>query len=439
MSTFILLWLGQTISLIGSGLTSFALGVSIYQTNGSIAQFSLIYLCAELPAILVAPLSGTIVDRYNRRWVMIISDSGAGLSTLALALLFWSDRWQIGYVYLAVVFSSLCKGFQWPAYYATPTLLVAQKDFGRANGLIQLGEAAAKLFSPALAGMLVTKIAVEGVMAIDFVSFFLALLVLLIVRFPNHQKKHKNSSKTDKQSWWEDLTYGWNYLVARRGLFLLLMFFVMVNFALGLTQVLITPMVLGFTNAQVLGNVLSVGGCGWLLGAVLMSLWRGPTRKIRGAIGGEILLGLNMLIVGLKPSVTLIGITLFLGLFNIPIIVTCANAIRQIKVVTEAQGRVFATWRAIAYASFPFAYLIASPLADRVFNPLLTADGILADSLGKVMGTGETRGIGLLFVVMGLAIIIIAIAAYHNPHLRLVEDRLPDIDDFKHPSSETDP
>ena len=432
MSTFILLWLGQTISLIGSGLTSFALGVSIYQTNGSIAQFSLIYLCAELPAILIAPLSGTIVDRYNRRWIMIVSDSGAGLSTLVLAWLFWSDRPEIGFVYLAIVFSSLCKGFQWPAYYATPTLLVAQQDFGRANGLIQLGEAAAKLFSPALAGILVTRIAVEGVMAIDFMSFIFALLVLFIVPFPNYQKNQKDSSQTSTQSWWQDLTYGWDYLVARRGLLLLLMFFVIVNFALGLTQVLITPMVLGFSNARVLGNILSIGGCGWLLGAVLMSLWRGPTRKIQGVIGGELLLGLNMLIMGLKPSVTLIGITLFLGLLNIPIIVTCANGIRQIKVASEAQGRVFAIWGAIAYASFPVAYLVASPLADRLFNPLLTADGILANSLGKVMGIGDTRGIGLLFVVMGLAISIIAIVAYQNPRLRLVENELADIDLTSH-------
>lgn len=439
MPTFILLWLGQTVSLIGSGLTSFALGVSIYQTNGSIAQFSLIYLCAELPAIIIAPLSGTIVDRFNRRWIMIVSDSGAGLSTLVLALLFWSDSWEVFHVYLAITFGSLCKGFQWPAYYATPTLLVDPKNFGRANGLIQLGKASAQLFSPALAGILVTKTTVEGVMAIDFVSFFFALLTILIVRFPDRKKNQEKFSKTKKQSWWEDLTYGWNYLIVRQGLFLLLMFFMIVNFAVGLTQVLITPMVLSFSNVQVLGNILSIGGCGWLLGAVLMSVWRGPKKKIRGVIGGEILLGLNMLIVGLKPSVTLIGITLSLGLFNIPIIVTCANAIRQIKVATEAQGRVFAIWGAVAYVSFPFAYLVASPLTDRVFNPLLTPNGLLADSLGRVMGVGETRGIGLLFVVMGLAIIIIAIAAYQNPHLRLVEDRLPDMDNFKPQDTEIEP
>ena len=437
MLTFIVVWLGQTISLIGSGLTSFALGVSIYQANGSIAQFSLIYLCAELPAILIAPLAGTIADRYNRRWVMIVSDSGAGISTLIVALLFWSDRWEISHVYLAIAFGSLCKGFQWPAYYATPTLLVAQKDYGRANGLIQLGEAAAKLFSPALAGILLTRIAVEGVMAIDFASFLFALLVLAIVRFPNHHQE--NFTKASQQSWWKDLTYGWNYLVARRGLFLLLMFFVMVNFALGLTQVLITPMVLSFADAQVLGNILSIGGCGWLLGAVVMSFWGGTKRRIFGVIGGEILLGLNMLIMGFKPSVSLIGIALFLGLFNIPIIVGCANAIRQIKVATEAQGRVFAIWGAIAYASFPVAYLAASPLAEQIFNPLLMPNGRFANSVGKVIGVGETRGIGLLFVVMGLAIIVTAIAAYQNPHLRLVEDELADIDDFVLQNTEIDP
>ena len=437
MPTFIFLWLGQTISLIGSGLTSFALGVSIYQTNGSIAQFSLIYLYAELPAILIAPLAGAIADKYDRRWVMIVSDSGAGFSTLVVALLFWSDRWQISYIYLAIAFSSLCKGFQFPAYYATPTLLVAQKDFGRANGLIQLGEAAAKLFSPALAGLLVSRIAVEGVIALDFASFIFALLVLTIVRFPEYKKSDDNSTRS-KSLWWQDLNFGWNYLVAKRGLFLLLTFFVVVNFALGLTQVLITPMVLSFTNAQVLGNILSFGGCGWLLGAVVMSIWGGPKRRIQGVIGSEILLGFSMVIMGLRPSVISIGITLFIGLFNIPIIVGCANAIRQIKVVPEAQGRVFAIWGAIAYCSFPVAYLVASPLAEKVFNPLLMIDGKLANSLGKVMGIGEARGIGLLFVTMGLAIMAIAVAAYQNPRLRLVEDDLIDIDNFVAKSTEID-
>ncbi|WP_088241850.1 MFS transporter [Calothrix rhizosoleniae] len=423
MPTFIFLWLGQTISLIGSGLTSFALGVSIYQTNSSIAQFSLIYFCTELPAILIAPLSGAIADKYDKRWVMIVSDTGAGFSTLIMAWLFWSDRWEISYIYLAIAFGSLCRGFQWPAYYATPTLLVSQKDFGRANGLIQLGEAAAKLFSPALAGILVGKIAVEGVMGIDFASFIFALLVLAIVRFPKYTNHRNRDIETSQQTWWQDLTFGWKYLLARRGLFLLLTFFVVVNFALGITQVLITPMILGFANAQVLGNILSFGGCGWLLGAVIMSIWGGPKRRIKGIICGEIMLGCCMVIMGLKPSAILISITLFIGLFNIPIFVGCANAIRQIKVATEAQGRVFAIWGAIAYASFPLAYLVASPLAERVFNPLLKSDGRLVNSLGLIMGVGETRGIGLLFVTLGIAIITIAIAAYQNPDLRYVEDQ----------------
>jgi hypothetical protein len=318
-----------------------------------------------------------------------------------------------------------CKGFQVPAYYATPTLLVAKQDFGRANGFIQLGEAAAKLFSPALAGMLVGKIALEEVMAIDLVTFAISLLVLMVVRFPQYRKSNNNSAVTSQQSWWQDLTFGWNYLLARRGLLLLLTFFVITNFAIGLTQVLITPMVLSFTNAGVLGNILSFGGCGWLLGALVMSLWGGPQRRIKGIIGCEILLGFSMFLMGLRPSITLISMTLFVGLFNIPIIVGCANAIRQIKVAPEAQGRVFAMWGAIAWSSFPVAYLVASPLAENIFSPLLMADGKLANSLGKVIGVGAGRGIGLLFAVMGLA--IMAIAAYQNSHLRLVEDNLVDI------------
>ena len=431
MPTFVFLWLGQTISLIGSGLTGFALGVSVYQINGSIAQFSLIYFCTELPAILIAPLAGAIADRYDKRWVMIVSDIGAGLCTLIMAWLFWSDRQNIGYIYLAVAMSSICKGFQLPAYYASPTLLVFPKDFGRANGLIQLGEAAAKLFSPALAGVLVSRIAVAGVMTVDFASFVIALSVLAIVRFPQDRAHRDRDLKTGRSQWWQDLTFGWKYLQTRRGLLLLLTFFVVVNFALGITQVLITPMILGFSNPQVLGNILSFGGCGWLLGAVVMSVWGGPKSRIKGIIGGEILLGCSMVVMGLQPSAILVGITLFIGLFNIPIFVGCANAIRQVKVATAAQGRVFAIWGAIAYASFPLAYLVASPLAERIFNPLLKPNGRLADSLGAIIGVGETRGIGLLFVVLGMVIIITAIAAYQNPDLRYVEHDLVDNNDTR--------
>ena len=333
MPTFILVWLGQVVSLIGSGLTGFTLGIWVYQTTDSATQFSLIYLCTELPALLVAPVGGAIADRWDRRWLMILSDTGSGLSTLAIALIFWLGHLEIWHIYLAIVVSSICQGFQWPAYYATPTLLVAKKHFGRANGMIQLGKAAGQLFSPVLAGILVSKIQVSGVILIDFATFSWALLTLLVVRFPKHHKS--NEKKESKTRLRQEISSGWNYLLKFPGLLMMLIFFVVTNFTIGLVQVLITPMVLGFTNAEILGRILSLGGSGWLFGAILMSVWGGPKKKVYGVFGFELLLGFSILVAGLRPSSLLITIATFSFFFSVPIIIGCANAIRQVKVVPE--------------------------------------------------------------------------------------------------------
>ena len=423
MSTFIFVWLGQVISLIGSGLTGFALGVSVYQTTGSATQFSLIYLFTELPAIIVAPVAGAIADRCDRRWVMILSDTGSGISTALIALLLWFGQLEIWHIYLAMAASSTCKGFQFPAYAATPTLLITKKHFGRANGMIQLGKAVGQLFSPILAGLLIGIIQVKGVILIDLVTFSLAILTLIVVRFPQPQKTHLTTQKSIR----EDISYGWKYILARPGLLMILVFFIITNFTIGLVQVLITPMVLGFTNAEILGRILSLGGSGWLLGAIVMSTWGGPTRRINGVFGFELLLGFSIVVAGLRPSSLLITLAAFAFFFSVPLITGCSNAIWQVKVEPEVQGRVFAMRGAIAWSSFPLAYLVAGPLADYVFQPLLMEGGILTNTVGKFIGVGAGRGISLLFVLVGIFIMLATIVAYRYPPIRLVEDELPDI------------
>lgn len=425
MPRFILIWLGQVISLIGSGLTGFALGVWVYQTTGSVTQFSLIYLFTELPAILVAPLAGAIADRWDRRWVMILSDLGSGLATATIVLLLWLGQLEIWHIYLAMAFSSTCQGFQLPAYYAIPTLLVDKEDFGRANGMIQLGKAAGHLFSPILAGILVEIIQVKGVILIDFATFGFAVLTLLVVQLPSYQKS--SESRQDKNSLWGEISYGWNYILARPGLLMMLMFFVVTNFTIGLAQVLITPMVLSFTNAQTLGRILSLAATGWLFGGILMSTWGGPKRRVYGVFAFELILGISIFFAGVRPSPILITAAAFMFFFSVPIITGSSNAIWQVKVAPEVQGRVFAMRGAIAWSSFPLAYIIAGPLADYIFQPLLLPGGLLVDSIGKLIGVGAGRGIGLLFILIGIFIVVATIIAYQYPRIRLVEDELPDI------------
>lgn len=424
MPTFSLIWFGQVISLIGNGLTSFALGIWVYQTTGSTTQFALIYLFTELPAILVAPLARIVADRYNRRWIMIFSDTGSGLAVLAIAICLSLGQLEVWQIYLFLGISSVCKGFQEPAYHTTPTLLVSPKNFGRANGMIQLSKAAGYLFSPFIAGWLLAKIQIQGVIYLDFTTFLFALATLLVIRLPKITKTE--AKRSSSQRFWQKISLGWNYIRARTGLLVMLLLFMMTNFTIGLVQVLITPMVLGFADAQVLGIILSLGASGWIIGGVLMSIWGGFQRQVLGLFIFEFCLGLAVLIAGLRPSAVLITIAAFGFFFTVPMIVSSSNRIWQCQVPSQIQGRVFALRGAIAWASFPLAYLIAGPLAEHVFQPLLVPGGLLTTSVGRAIGIGTGRGIGLLFILIGIFIMLATVTIYQYSPIRLIEEQLPD-------------
>lgn len=424
MQKFILVWFGQVISLIGSGLTSFALGVWVYQNTYSVTQFALIYLFAELPALIVAPFAGVLADRWDRRLVMIVSDIVASFNTLSIVLLMLTGWLNIWYIYITVTIRSVCKGFQEPAYTAAITQLLPKKHFGRASGMIQLGIAAGHLFSPILAGILVASIQVQGVIFVDFVTFLFAQFTLLMIRFPKLEKASNNQVKNTDIL--QDITYGFAYILAQPGFLMLVIFFAITNFAIGIAQVLLTPMILSFTNATVLGIVLSIGGSGWLLGSIFISVHGGFKRRIYGVIGCELLLGLSILLVGLQPNVLLITTAAFVSFFCIPIITSSANTIWQVKVPPDVQGRVFAVRGMLAWSSFPVAYIVAGPMADYVFEPLLAPNGALAKTIGLLIGVGKGRGIGLLFILLGAFIMLVTVTAYQYPRLRLIEDELPD-------------
>ena len=421
---FVLIWFGQLTSLVGSGLTSFALGVLVYQTTDSVTAYALIVLCTMAPNVLLSPLAGALVDRWDRRWAMILSDTGAGLSTLAIVLLLITGRFELWPICLATAASSAFSAFQWPAYSAATTLLVPKKQYGRANGMVQLGRAIGLIASPALAGFLVAQIEVWGVILIDFATFLFAVLTLLLVRIP--RPAPTPAGEAAKGSLWGEIVYGWTYLTARPGLLGLLIIFALTNFLLGAVMVLFTPLVLSFTDARALGAMTSIGASGMLFGGLAMSVWGGPKRRIHGVLGFLLLEGLALSIGGLRPSVPLITLAAFGFFFSFPIVNASSDAIWQSKVAPDVQGRVFAMRSTIAMSFMPLAYVLAGPLADRVFEPLLAVGGPLAGSVGQLVGVGPGRGIGLMLVAMGLGIVLATAASVLYPRIRLVEDELPD-------------
>jgi len=424
MRTFLVIWFGQLISTLGSGLTGFALGVWIYQETGSATLFAMNMLAVAVPNLLISPLAGALVDRWDRRWVMILSDTGAGLSTLVVFLLLFTNRLEIWHVYLISAISAAFSTFQWPAYSAATSTLVPKEQLGRAGGMVQIGEAISQIIAPAVAGALYVTTGLYGVVLIDFLTFAFAVGSLLFVRIP--RPKVSAEGEQSKGSLWKEATYGWKYIVARPGLLGLLLVFAATNFFSGLMQPLLAPLVLDMTSADMLGYLGSVIGIGMLLGTLIMSAWGGPKRKVHGVLGFLMLGGLFTTMLGLRPSIPLMTVSGFLMMMTFPVVNGSSQAIWQSKVALDVQGRVFSVRRMIAWSTTPVAFALAGPLADQVFKPLLMEGGALANSVGQVIGVGPGRGVGLMFIILGLCNVLVAAGGYLNSRVYHVEDDLPD-------------
>ncbi|MEK7785117.1 MAG: MFS transporter [Chloroflexota bacterium] len=424
MLAFGIVWFGQVISFIGSGMSSFALGVWVYQKTGSITQFALTSLFILLPRVALGPLAGTLVDRWDRRRVLIISDAGGGLSILPIVLLILAGRLEIWHIYLAIFMSGIFDTLRWPAMTAATTQLVSKEHFGRASGMLQIVSAGTMLVSPFVAGALIGTIGLQGVVLADFATFLFAILTILLVRIPRPETTAEGLA--GKGSLLHESTYGWKYIKARSGLLALLVFLAIANFLIELNAVLFTPMILSFASTAALGMAMSLGGIGYLVGSIIMSAWGGAKRRINTVMVSMLLVGLFMAMIGLRASIPLVTISLFLCLVFYPITVSSNQAIWQSKVAPDVQGRVFAIRQAFILATPLLAYLVTGPLADRVFEPLLEAGGPLAGSVGQIIGVGPGRGAGLLFISAGLFLVFASVIGYLYPRLRLVEDELPD-------------
>ena len=422
---FALVWFGQLVSLTGSGLTDFALSVWVFQRTGSTTQSALTFLFFAVPRILLSPLAGTLVDRWDRRRAMLLSDTGAALTTLAIALLLLADRLEVWHVYLATAASSALGAFQRPAYRATITLLIPKQHYGRASGLVSLARAIPSLVSPPLAGFLIVAVGLNGVILIDFATYVFAALTLLLVRFPRPERSVEGAAA--QGSLLREAAAGWAYIARRPGLLGLMIFASATHFLGVTTEVLLTPYLLSFTTADVLGLVVSATGAGLLVGGFIMSAWGGPKRRIRGILGFELFIAVCTILMGLRASPILIGAAAFAYFAGIELADGSSHALWQSKVAPDFQGRVFAMNDMIALLALPLGILITAPLAEFVFEPMLTENGALSSSVGQIIGVGPGRGIALVFILTGLFNTAAVIAGYLYPRIRLVEDELPDV------------
>jgi hypothetical protein len=414
--SFLVLWLGQVVSLLGTSLSGFALGIWVYETTGSVTQFAIVALTTSLPRVLLAPVAGALVDRWSRKRMMILGDTGAGLSTLGILLLLSFSTIEPWHIYVATAFAAVCSVAQAPAYAASVPLLVPDRHLGRANGMVQLGEAAARIAAPISAGALLGIVGLRGIVLIDLATFVYAISTLLFVHIPSPTKT--TTGLAGNGTLRDEIRAGWRYLRTQRGLLVLVMLFTVSNFFMGMVEVLVTPLVLATGTPVALSQVMTIGGIGMLVGSLTMAVWGGPRRRVLGVLGFMTFEGIFMVTGGATPQFICFAVAAFGFFFSVPIENGCTRALLQSTVPADMQGRVFAVASAMAHSAMPLGYSVAGPLADRVFSPLLAPTGDLADSVGAVIGTGPGRGIGFMFISAGMLYIALSILGLASPRLR---------------------
>lgn len=420
LNMFFLVIFGQLFSVLGSGLTGIALGVWVFAQTGAVGDFAAISSASLIPGILVLPIAGAIVDRYDRRLVMLFSDIMMAVPIAVMAVLMATGSLEIWHIYVTSAVGSVARSFHRPAFVASIAQIIPKQYLGHANGIVQLASSSSEMIAPLVGVALYSTIGMANIFILDFLSFVVAIATLAIVRFPNTLFRKR------EETFLKEVLMGWKFIVKRTGMMYMIAFFLIGNILFGLATVLIQPLVLSFGSAPDLAAVTTLGAIGAMTGGLLMSIWGGTKRMATGMVGFVILEGLFMILAGLRPNVILTAAGVFGIWFSVTLVNTHWQSLIQTKVGLELQGRVLATNQMIAMSSMPIGYLLAGTLADSVFNTAMNPGGSLAGVLGPIIGVGQGRGIGLLIICVGVLVMGWAIAGFNFKPLRNMEDDMED-------------
>jgi MFS family permease len=431
IKAFVVIWIGQFLSMAGSYMTSFALGIWAWEKTGSAQALALVGVFTYAPLIIATPLVGVLVDRWNRKLVMMLSDLGAVISSVVVFVLYISGNLEVWHIYATTAFASAFQAFQWPAYSASVTLMIPKEHYNRASGMISMVENLSNIIGPVLAGALIGVIGVRGILIIDMATFLIAIISLLLVVIPQPEVKR---IKATFQQFWQDVVFGFRYIFSRPGLLRLQIVFFFANFMTVIGWAVLSPMVLARTgDAQVLGFVESFAAVGGLVGAVFLMIWGGPKRLVNGILIGWVLNGLlGRFLMGISGEPWVWMISVFLLAFFMPTINGSNQTLWQKKVPPDQQGRVFAVRRFIAQITIPISMGLSGWLGDNVFEPAFTSPtGWGARLFGGVFGTGPGSGLSLMIAISGLLVAVVGVIGMFSSHIRQVETQLPDSDQEK--------
>lgn len=428
MQALLVIWIGQIVSGIASSITAVALPIWIFSMTGRGTAVGLLEFFFFGSYLLFALFAGVLIDRYNRKMMMLVYDF-MSLSAIAVLLVLQSSgALQVWHLYAAAVFQGIGFAFQSPSYTAAITSMVPKKQYIRANGLMSLLNDGPDVFGPLLAGVLYLLIGLNGILALNLLALVLSIGALLFVDVPSQPHTYE---KLSAKRLLIQTSFGIRYIFRRPGLLGLQLIFFLGNLFSGiaLSTAALFPMILlrSGNDTQAVGIIQSIGALMAVISGIFLTAWGGVRRPIRAILWGWIissLFGLTFLGVGHFFIYWLLGIALN-TIFE-PVVNVSMDTLLQTKIPPAVQGRVFSASDFLSQALIPFTPLLAGLFGDRIFEPAMKPGGPLVGVFGWLVGTGPGSGFGLLILICGIGGTLIGLSGYLVKDIRDLDQQMPD-------------
>lgn len=414
-----MIWVGQLVSTIGSYITAFAFTLWIWDITESATALAMVSFFSQLPSIPMTLVAGIIVDRWNRKHLMILGDSVAILSTVSIGILHLTHQLHLWHLYLA---ASLNGGFgqiQQLAYQASISTLVPPSQLTRANSMNSSVHYGSVIVGPALAGVLYPLVGLSGILLIDGLTFGVAIATLLRTTIPQPPPQ----SSTSDEPLFSKLTLGFRTVWRQPSLRSLLLISTLFWFFHDFGNALYDPMILARSggSAQVLASTATAAGLGGVLGAIVLSAWGGPKRAVHGMLAGFVGAGISKTLFGLGRSPHIWIPAQFCSSLNFPLLGSSETALWMRNIAPAMQGRVFAANALVVQGGSAIATVMAGPLADRVFEPLLQSRHSLSHLFTPIVGREPGAGIAILYLLSSIGLIGIGLSGYTLKPLQRLE------------------
>ena len=404
LKSFIILWLTQSFSALGSAMTNFALVIWLYNDSGSALTTAMLTVCSYAPYVLMSIFAGAVSDKWNKKTIMLVCDSLAALCTVLVLILFKTGSLEVWHLYVLNALNGLMNTIQQPASDVAATMLTPEKHYQKTSGMRSFSNSLVSILTPVFAAAIVAFAGVEAVIAVDLFTFLAAFLTLLFfIRIPEPERKSETA-----ESVLQSAKSGLVYLKTNKGILWMILFHAAINFIASIYDAAFPAMILSKSNQTVLGVVNASAGIATLAGSVIATVAPAPKSRVR-VVCNCLLISMStenfLLAFGRTPVVWCIGAVL--GWLSIPLMNANMDVIFRTRIPTDMQGRVYSARNTLQFFTIPLGYFLGGLLVDKVFEPFMARNtrGFLTNLFGEEKGSGAA----MLFFVIGIAGVMVCL------------------------------